>query len=227
MTVIDITNETFGYLFVVRRVTNDKYDNARWLCKCKCGKEIIAKGYSLRSGHTKSCGCLQKEKASILSTRHGLCKKNSTNKMKKLLSVYNGMKSRCYSKSNEEYSYYGGRGIGICKEWKNPRAFYEWAINNGYEENLTIDRIDNNSSYSPENCRFVSRAEQNRNTSRTNMVITENPNKKITTAQVARIIGVDRATTAKWFRLEGLRTINQFKERAKRIKNKKNMGERK
>lgn len=157
----DISGQTFGRLTVIRRSGSDERRHALWHCVCECGKEKIVSSQSLLSGKTNSCGCLHKESARGLLLTHG---KSNT----KLYNVWRGMKKRCYCQENENFKYYGGRGITICEEWRdNFEAFYTWAISNGYADNLSIDRIDVNGNYEPSNCRWATVAEQNRNKRKT------------------------------------------------------------
>lgn len=154
----DITGMRFGRYTVIERVENDKHGNAVWLCRCDCGKEKKVIGASLRKGVVVSCGCYHKEKLKQTQTTHGESKS-------RLFEIWRCMKSRCYNKNHKNYDYYGGRGIIVCEDWKNNYvAFAEWARNNGYAENLTIDRIDVDGNYEPSNCRWVSRKEQMENT---------------------------------------------------------------
>jgi len=228
MGVIDIVGKKFGRLTVLQRVENDKYGNAFWLCKCECGNTTKVQGHSLRSGHCKSCGCLQKEKAREIAWESGfICKGRKPwnkgkdivpEKKKRICRILYAMTQRCCNPHNAEYKHYGGRGITICKEWRyNPEAFYEWAIKNGYDNNLTIERIDNNKGYSPQNCKFATREEQNKNTSRVHRIIDESSGKTLTAADAARIVGVDRSSVAKWCREEGIKTLSQVSRRAEQI----------
>lgn len=228
MAIIDMTGKRFARLTVLERAENDKYGNAFWLCQCECGNKVRVSGQSLRNGHTKSCGCLQKEKARLRFLKYGHLLKSSVpwNKglkfrtppyYKQIKTIYYAMRQRCYNSHNAEYERYGGRGIQICSEWQKFDNFYNWSIKKGYEEGLTIERIDNNRGYVPDNCRFATRAEQNRNTSRNNRVIDEKTGNVLVTAEVARLIGVSRSTAAKWYRKEGLRTLHEFMIRVDEI----------
>lgn len=160
----DLTGQRFGRLVVLERAENNRYGKTRWKCRCDCGNERVIEGNSLRMGTTKSCGCLHIEGLRTFKTTHG--KEKS-----RLYSVWKGIKSRCVNPNHHAYKRYGGRGITICKEWRhNFQAFYDWAMANGYDENApkgqcTIDRIDNDKGYSPDNCRWVDMKVQRHNRS--------------------------------------------------------------
>ena len=144
---------------------NGKKQKGKWyVCKCDCGKEVVISKWQLKSGKTKSCGCYQKEIASKINTKHG---KTHT----RIYKIWFGMKKRCFNFSCKSYHRYGGRGITVCNEWKNDfMNFYNWAMANGYKDNLTIDRINNNGNYEPNNCRFVTLLEQARNRRNTKFI---------------------------------------------------------
>lgn len=157
----DLTGQKFGRLTVVNYYGSDKNGRALWLCKCDCGNIKVIRGNSLLSKLTVSCGCYNKEHAKKIHSKHNMSDS-------KLYKVWHGMKTRCYNKNFMYYYNYGGRGITICDEWKNDfKIFYNWAIKNGYKEGLTIDRINNDGNYEPNNCRWITRAEQNRNQRKT------------------------------------------------------------
>lgn len=162
--LIDITGQRFGNLVVVKRSGSDKNGkNSLWICQCDCGGSTIATGTHLRNGHTTSCGCVKQKNfvAGGINTRFAPTHNQSRTR---LYHTYYGMKARCYNPKNKKYHLYGGRGIAVCAEWLNSfEAFYIWAVANGYRDNLTIDRKDNDKGYSPDNCRWITRAENNRN----------------------------------------------------------------
>lgn len=166
-TFIDLLGQKFGRLTVVERMPNNKRKQAVWKCCCDCGNEIIVEAGHLRSGHTQSCGCYGRDRASEHNTIHGM-------KGTKLFSVYHSMKGRCYNLTDKKYYRYGARGIVICDEWlNNPSSFFDWAIKNGYRNGLSIDRIDNDGNYCPENCRWVEDKIQANNKS-TNIIVEHN-----------------------------------------------------
>lgn len=180
---IDMNGRIINNIEVLRYSHSNKKGDAMWECRCRCGNTFTARGTDIRRGHTTSCGCLQREMTAEASKKHGMSKT-------RLYYVYSTMLKRCYLSSHKSYKNYGGRGIAVCDEWKNDfKTFFEWAMENGYEEGLSIDRIDVNGNYNPSNCRWASAKEQ-QNNRRNNRMITCN-GKTQTMQQWADEIGVD------------------------------------
>lgn len=163
----DLTGQRFGRLTVIDRAKNHVKPSgkkeAAWNCLCDCGGKSVVVGYRLTTGCTKSCGCLSAEKAAQRLKTHG---KSKT----RLHRIWVNMHRRCSYNKHEAYVNYGGRGIQVCNQWEDFAAFYNWAINNGYSEKLTLDRIDVNRGYGPNNCRWSTRKEQSNN-KRNNILI--------------------------------------------------------
>ena len=156
---IDLTGQKLGRLVVIKRAKN-RGRRTCWLCRCMCGNECVVNADSLRREATQSCGCLNAETARKTRTIHGQSRK-------RLHNIWMSMRRRCASQKYHAYHLYGGRGIRVCDEWNDFVNFYQWAMANGYSEELTIDRVDINESYTPENCRWTSQHQQAANT-RTN-----------------------------------------------------------
>lgn len=180
--VENVIGKRFGKLLVLENLQIKKHSSTLHKCLCDCGNITEVPLSYLKSGHTKSCGCLRIGKHKT----HNLCDT-------RLYSIYYGILKRCYNKNHSFYYNYGGRGISVCKDWLyNFENFYYWAIKNGYQENLMIDRIDNDKGYCPENCRWVDRKTQNSNTRR-NKFFTFNGQTK-TISDWAMEMGIPKTT---------------------------------
>ena len=161
--MINLVGEKYGRLTVVEfdRLQNHK---TYWKCVCECGMTVVATGNNLRSGNTRSCGCVRREMTKALgenNAEHGESHSNRT----RLYTIWCGMRQRCNNPNRDAYKLYGGKGIKVCNEWNEYQRFKEWAMANGYADNLCIDRIDPDKGYYPENCRWISASE---NTARAN-----------------------------------------------------------
>lgn len=195
--VKDLTGIKFGKLMVIERNGLNNQNRAMWLCQCECGNEKTISSHDLQHG-TISCGCVGKEqRLKNLEKGRGWnkgitkykncekpkrqCKRSKNVGFKRLKSIYYKMINRCYNIKNDRYKDYGARGITICEEWKESvDNFITWSLNNGYSDNLTIDRINNDLGYSPQNCRWATKKEQANNTRNNRKVTYKNMTKNIT-----------------------------------------------
>lgn len=180
----DLVGQKFGRLFVLKRVG---FYNKRtyYKCQCDCGNITNVIGSNLTRGISTSCGCYNKEVNSKRSKTHGMTKS-------RLYGIWEGMKQRCYNKNVAAYKYYGAKGIKVCDEWNNFEPFMNWSVSNGYQDNLTIDRKDNDKDYCPENCRWSTISEQHNNMS-TNTFLTVN-DETHTLAEWSKKTGIKSAT---------------------------------
>lgn len=183
--LIDLTGKRFGRLTVLGRADKPGH-MVYWNCVCDCGKSHIAAGAYLKDGRIKSCGCLHNEKSAIRAKKQFTKHAESGSRLHR---IWKSMRTRCNNKNAKSYGDYGARGIVICPEWDDYATFRDWAMANGYEDGLTIDRIDVNGDYCPENCRWVTWIMQSNN--------------KRTTAYLT-INGITHSI-AEWSRLSGVK----------------------
>ena len=186
--MIDLTGKKFGRLTVIREGTSRTTPNGSvkkyWFCQCECGNTKEICGYSLQNGLTTSCGCYRREKSPLNGIKHGLSRSRVYN-------IWKHIKARCDSPNSTNYPGYGGRGIKICDEWRNSfESFYSWAMSNGYSEELSIDRIDVNGNYEPNNCRWAN-ATMQQNNKRNNRIL-EYKGETHTIAEWSRILHISR-----------------------------------
>ena len=182
---LNLTGQRFGALVVIGRADNDPSGKTRWWCQCDCGELKVILATSLVRGLTRSCGCFNKSVASKRMRKHLLSGH-------RLYGIWTDMKKRCSNPSCKSFDNYGGRGIKVCPAWENHfQLFYTWSLLNGYSDNLSLDRIDVNGDYHPDNCRWVDRVTQ-ANNCRTNHYLTYQGERK-TIAEWARVLGMSDA----------------------------------
>lgn len=188
MRKLQLANRKFGRWTVIKEAEN-KGRHRAWICKCDCGNEKDVYQDHLVSGKSQSCGCFRTEKVSVvmreIKTKHNWYGT-------RLYKAWQSMKMRCTNPNNHNYENYGGRGIKLCEEWREFTPFKEWALNNGYDDTLTIDRIDVNGNYEPSNCRWTTIAVQNNN-KRNNRFVTYNGRTQ-TVSQWAEELNINRDT---------------------------------
>ena len=151
----DLTGKRFGRLYV-KSYALTKNGRRYWSCLCECGRETIVPTAKLNNGHTQSCGCLNKDLTKQANTKHGLSHSRLNN-------IHAHMKRRCNNENCKSYEWYGARGITYTSEWEEFESFARWALSNGYNDNLTLERIDVNGHYEPSNCTWIPLDEQSLN----------------------------------------------------------------
>ena len=185
----DLKGNRYSRLVVIARAANSKSNQVQWVCRCDCGSKVVVRAASLLNGHTMSCGCYCNEIRAINTdqTTHG-------GTHTRLYKIWCGMKDRCRNPNSKIYKHYGGRGVSVCSEWKDFAAFRDWAMSNGYEDGLTIDRIDVNGNYEPSNCRWADKFVQMNNMTSNHYYVLDG--KKLTMPQIERMLGFPRGLIA-------------------------------
>ncbi len=217
MTKENLTGRTFGRLTVLKEADErSKNGYVQWVCQCSCRDKtvVIIPSYRLRSGHTRSCGCLQRDTVA----NGNICREKYpvTERSTRLYRIWRGILARTSYDSQTCYKNYGGRGITMCDEWRdNFISFRNWALSNGYADDLSIDRLDNDGDYTPSNCKWSTRKEQNNN-QRSNLVLSFD-GKTHTASQWAELMGITKSCIYKRIRrgysVEAI--LKEFIERTK------------
>lgn len=203
----DLTGRVFGRLTVEgidHKVPRQPHGSIiYWRCRCDCGNVITTSADSLRNSGVKSCGCLRREKNSKTQTKHGMAHT-------KIYSTWENMMRRCYSPKHKSYLRYGARGIIVCERWHNFEKFFEDVSQMEHfgEIGYTLDRRDNNSNYEPENVRFATRKEQNRNTNRN--ILVEFEGELMALSAAAELTGLNYGTLRDRY-YKGERGANLFR----------------
>lgn len=204
----DLSNQRF-YMVTVLDKYIKKDNRIYWYCKCNCGKIFLRRSDIIQNKQVKSCGCYQKINNTKIGLIHGDGRKNGQNH--RLYVSWQGMLGRCYNSNAIQYKDWGGRGINVCDDWKNNyEVFKEWALNNGYKDNLTLDRIDVNGNYCPENCRWITKVEQNKNTRKCKHI--EYNGNTYTIPELAKIFNIS-ANQLRYWLFNKEKTIDFIKHR--------------
>lgn len=183
---LDLLGKRFGRLTAVEPIGPDRYKQIVWRCVCDCGTETFVTASHLNRGAVRSCGCLRRDTTRANKTIHG-------HRYERLYGIWKNMNKRCHLESDIRYDNYGRRGIYVCDDWRdNYDAFKNWSYENGYADNLSIDRIDNDDGYSPENCRWTDRFTQANNTRRSRHVTYNGVTHSI--SEWSRLLGIHKAT---------------------------------
>lgn len=200
----DLKGQRFGLLTVVDVAGKTKSGNYKWNCICECGNKFVAVSGKLIKGRTTNCGCRTSYLKSKNASKHGLLK----GKKPRIFTIWCGMKSRCTNEKANNYHRYGGRGISVCSDWMIYENFYKWAVECGYEDSLTIDRIDNDGNYCPENCRWIPLELNKRLQSRYTLLTVNGV--KLPLGTFANKIGKDRSTLRRIYNKHGKEYTEAF-----------------
>lgn len=203
----NLAGKKYGRLTVIQLSHIEKHHKV-WLCQCECGNNTLARTGNLNSGSVQSCGCLMKDNMRKVATTHSLSRS-------RIYRIYINMKMRCSKPTEIQFHNYGGRGIKVCEEWKEDfMSFYKWAMANGYNKKLTLDRIDNDGNYEPSNCRWATYEEQCRNKGNNRLISINGVEKSL--IEWSEMSGIGRATIAKrinvgWDEKDWLKPVNSAK----------------
>lgn len=205
----DLSGQTFGRYTVLHKDTERRDTRNRrdfYICQCACGNVRSVNKWGLIRGTSKSCGCLSSERMKAYDYKHGLSRT-------RLYHIYHQMRQRCYNSNYSCYGNYGGRGIRICEEWlEDPIKFINWSIENGYNDSLTIDRIDVNGNYEPNNCRWATRKTQQRNKTNSLLIVFDGVERSF--ADVCDELGVKRGNAwQNWLRYKDKSKLVEYIKR--------------
>lgn len=189
----DLTGLKFGRWTVLERAGSNKHGRAMWRCICECGNEKAVDSRCLLIGSSRSCGCLNKEQ----QQKTGIYANAATHGQSRtrLYRIWKAMKGRCENPHKQDFHLYGGRGISVCEEWHSFEPFRDWANDAGYSDAMSIDRIDVNGNYCPENCRWATIDEQARNKRNTRFLTIDGVTKRL--SQWAAEAGLTRSAMYK------------------------------
>lgn len=222
----DLVGKKYGKLLVIKSAGKSKYGARLWLCKCECGSEILVQTAQLNNGRKTNCGCVKKEyfAKQVIPLAHKANTKYKHPSDSRLYCCWRAMLCRCTKQSDKYFDNYGGRGIRVCDEWQNFDVFADWAKSNGYADKLSIDRINNNGNYCPENCRWATAKEQANNKTTTQYF--EYKGEKKTLSQLADLFKIpykrlyERVAKEKWDLERALTTQKINPSEANRLSNK-------
>lgn len=200
-----IDGKRFGNLIVNRATSKRKNGCIMWECLCNCGKITLVTTRDLNSGNTKSCGCMKN--AHFIGDKNPKYSHGQTGT--RLYAIWKTMKRRCDSENTIQFHNYGGRGIRVCDEWKRFQPFYDWSMKNGYNKNLTIDRIDHDLGYFPQNCQWITLKENIRKSPSVKLTMRKaeairflKTNYSVTNRKLGEIYGVHKDTIGSVIRKE-------------------------